>query len=385
MNKIYILVFLLLALSTFLFSQTPIFINEIHYDNDGTDIGEGIEIAGPAGTNLTGWSLVLYRDVGTVYDTENLSGTIPDLCNGGVLSFPISGIQNGPADGVALVNGVTLIQLLSYEGTLTATEGPANGVTSTDIGVSETSTTTVGHSLQLQGSGVFYEDFTWAGPIPNTFADCNTDQALPVELSHFTAEFVNIGILLKWTTESEIENLGFILERKTTEADWRKIVSYQNDDTLLGQGTVSFSTDYEFIDKFVEQGNTYKYRLADVDYNGVVTYHGTHEVFVESNPLSSTANNFSVLAYPNPFNPSTTIRYSVPSVEKIQTTTVLATIYDITGKLITTLVNKEQSAGWHEMLWDGTNQNGQEVPGGVYLSRITVGSEVKTNRLILLK
>lgn len=109
MNKKFTFFAIFTLLSTILFAQTPIFINEIHYDNDGTDTGEGIEIAGPAGTDLTGWSLVLYRDVGTVYDTETLSGTIPDLCNGGVLWFPIAGIQNGSADGMALVNSLSVV------------------------------------------------------------------------------------------------------------------------------------------------------------------------------------------------------------------------------------------------------------------------------------
>ena len=58
--------------------QTPVFINEIHDDNTGTDAGEFLEIAGPAGTNLTGWSIVLYTaPTAAVYDTRTLSGTIP--------------------------------------------------------------------------------------------------------------------------------------------------------------------------------------------------------------------------------------------------------------------------------------------------------------------
>ena len=56
-----------------------VFINEIHYDNTGTDAGEAIEMAGPAGTDLTGWSIVLYNGAGgAVYDTDVLSGTIPN-------------------------------------------------------------------------------------------------------------------------------------------------------------------------------------------------------------------------------------------------------------------------------------------------------------------
>ena len=387
MNKIFNFFIIFAIISTSLFSQTPIFINEIHYDNTGGDTGEAIEIAGPAGTNLSGWSLVLYNGGDNqTYDTENLTGTIPDLCNGGVLSFAITGIQNGSPDGIALVNSSSVVvQFLSYEGVITATNGPANGMTSTDIGVSETSTTTVGFSLQLEGEGVFYEDFTWADPSANNFGDCNGEQALPVELSSFTAKATNIGIILNWTTESEIENLGFIIERKTVGTDWQEIVSYKNDDTLMGQGTVSFPTNYEYIDGLVQQGNTYKYRLADVDYNGIVKYHATRKVFVERNPLPSITDNFTVVAYPNPFNPSTTIRYSIPPCESMQATTVIAKIYDISGKLIATLVDKKQTAGWYDIQWNGTDQNGKEVPGGFYLSRINVGSEVRTNKLILLK
>ena len=171
MNKKINFSILLTIFSTFLFSQTPIFINEIHYDNVGGDTGEAIEIAGPAGTDLTSWSLVLYNGSdGSVYDTENLTGIIPDLCNGGVLSFPITGIQNGAPDGMALISpGSVVIQFLSYEGSFTATDGPANGMTSTVIGVDEVPAPPIGQSLQLTGSGTDYTHFTWVGPLPSTF------------------------------------------------------------------------------------------------------------------------------------------------------------------------------------------------------------------------
>ena len=60
----------------------PVFINEFHYDNDSTDAGEAIEIAGPAGTDLSGWSIVLYNGSGGApYTTTSLSGTLPDQQN----------------------------------------------------------------------------------------------------------------------------------------------------------------------------------------------------------------------------------------------------------------------------------------------------------------
>jgi hypothetical protein len=61
------------------FSTTLVFINEIHYENAGTDVNEGVEIAGPAGTNLIDWNLVLYNgSEGASYTTTPLIGTIPD-------------------------------------------------------------------------------------------------------------------------------------------------------------------------------------------------------------------------------------------------------------------------------------------------------------------
>ena len=91
------------------FQPTPApFINEIHYDNTGGDTGEAIEVAGPAGTDLAGWSIALYNGSSSqlnVYDTIPLSGVIPNQDNGyGTLEFPRAGIQNGSPDGLALVD-----------------------------------------------------------------------------------------------------------------------------------------------------------------------------------------------------------------------------------------------------------------------------------------
>ncbi|HUP17056.1 MAG TPA: hypothetical protein VM848_13530 [Acidimicrobiia bacterium] len=97
-------------------ATSAVFINEIHYDNTGTDAGEAIEIVGPAGTDLSGWSIVLYNgNGGAVYDTDALSGVLDDQGGGygtDVVSYPSNGIQNGSPDGIALVNGATLVQFL---------------------------------------------------------------------------------------------------------------------------------------------------------------------------------------------------------------------------------------------------------------------------------
>ncbi len=145
-------------------ASVDVWINEFHYDNSSTDQNEGVEVAGTAGTNLSGWQILAYNgNGGTVYKTVTLSGTIPDQANGfGTLNFAISGLQNGAPDGIALVDNAGLVkQFISYEGTMTATDGAAAGMTSNDVGVSETSSTPVGYAIQLTGTGTKASDFTW--------------------------------------------------------------------------------------------------------------------------------------------------------------------------------------------------------------------------------
>ena len=162
---------------------TSVFINEVHYDNAGNDIGEFVEILAPLGEDLTGWSLVLYNGAnGLPYNTLNLvdaSRTDIGSISLYVFSLPSNGIQNGAPDGFALVdaNGA-VVQFLSYEGTMTALAGPASGLLSTDIGVSEDSATPVGFSLQLTGTGVAYDSFAWAAPATATPGALNTGQSV---------------------------------------------------------------------------------------------------------------------------------------------------------------------------------------------------------------
>jgi endonuclease I len=156
-------------------------INEIHYDNSGDDADEGVEIAGLAGIDLTGWQLVTYNgNGGGVTTTLALSGLLADDGSGfGFLFFPLASLQNGPADGLALVDpGGVVVEFLSYEGVVVAVGGVVNGMTSTDIGVSESSSTMLGDSLQLQGQGSQAADFSWAAPGPHTRGAVNTGQEL---------------------------------------------------------------------------------------------------------------------------------------------------------------------------------------------------------------
>ncbi|MHA2018173.1 MAG: T9SS type A sorting domain-containing protein [Promethearchaeota archaeon] len=181
MKKLFIVV---LFLGTLLSAQN-VWINELHYDNAGTDEGEFIEIIlEDAGSyTLSDFTLTQYNgNGGASYGTHTLdsfaTGSVID--NFTIYHKLITGIQNGAPDGIAIDYQGTLItgQFLSYEGTFEAVDGPANGVMSTDIGVEEGSSTAIGESLQLLGTGAVYSDFIWQDPAPETPGELNIGQTL---------------------------------------------------------------------------------------------------------------------------------------------------------------------------------------------------------------
>jgi len=125
-------------------------INELHYDNAGADTGEFVEIIAPNGTSLAGYELVLYNGSNGLEYASYDMGTITGVDGGDGNDYYVvnhAGIQNGAPDGLALVGPGGVCEFLSYEGTFTAMDGPANGAMSTDIGVSETGSTPAGDSL----------------------------------------------------------------------------------------------------------------------------------------------------------------------------------------------------------------------------------------------
>lgn len=200
----------LIALSCCHFSNAALVaINEIHYDNAGSDIGEAVELVGIAGTDLSNWSLVLYNGSDNLdYRTIDLTGAAANNDNG--FSFwhiPISSFQNGPNDGIALVDQTdSVIEFLSYEGVINAAGGVANGLTSIDIGVAEGSTTLVGMSLQrigeirvLNGQISFLDDAWEANSESWAAANINQQfaQAVPIPGS-IGLLFSAIGILFSY-------------------------------------------------------------------------------------------------------------------------------------------------------------------------------------------
>lgn len=84
--------------------------------------------------------------------------------------------------------------------------------------------------------------------------------------------------------------------------------------------------------------------------------------------------------YPNPFNPSTTIRYALPEAARVR-----LSVYDLSGRLVRTLVNAEENPGYKQVAWNGRNQAGDALSSGVYLYRLEAGEFVQTRKMLFLK
>lgn len=181
MKTKYLFLLILLSTSTLLNAQ---WINELHYDDSGSgDLNEGVEIAGLAGTDLSCYQLIHYNgNGGSIISTVSLSGTIPDEgCGYGAVWIDYEsegGLQNGN-DALALIDcSNNVIQFIDWEGTVTATAGVANGMSSSSIGVNETNSTTIGTSLQLTGNGSTYGDYTWQSPSTSSHGTLNSGQSI---------------------------------------------------------------------------------------------------------------------------------------------------------------------------------------------------------------
>ncbi len=194
---------------------------------------------------------------------------------------------------------------------------------------------------------------------------------LPVELTAFYYSKNKNNIDLFWTTASEINNDGFDIERKKSDAyteEWNK-AGY-----VAGNGNTAGYSEYNFTDKNLSPGK-YLYRLKQKDFNGNIEYHYlSGEVTVEI-PV----NNFLSQNYPNPFNPNTVISYEISS-QSAAAVNVRLSVFNSLGKEIAVLVNKKQLPGYYKI-----NFNGADYPSGIYFYMLKADKFTSTKKMLLIK
>jgi len=200
--------------------------------------------------------------------------------------------------------------------------------------------------------------------------------ALPITLSSFEAT-VSGGagrVSLEWTTLSEVDNYGFFIERRQENVGSFAEIS---GGFVPGNGTTAAVHSYSCVDRTVTAAGVYFYRLRQVDLDGGIHYSPSVAVNVPHSAIAGEIPaEFNLLQnYPNPFNPSTTLRYGLPERGR-----VTLTVFNTLGQEVSTLVNEEQEAGYHEVRFDGAS-----LASGVYFYRLKSGNFVETKKFALVR
>ncbi|MBE2256191.1 MAG: T9SS type A sorting domain-containing protein [Ignavibacteria bacterium] len=238
------------------------------------------------------------------------------------------------------------------------------------------------HLIGLQGSDDANQTFTYrhfntaqalsyAGPVFGSnlaLAMAPNNTSLPVNLVSFISSVSGNDVDLKWTTSNEVNNEGFEIERKGVgsigSGDWVRLGFVQ------GYGNTNETREYFYLDKGLSSGK-FAYRLKQIDYNGNYEYFDlSNEIIIGVPEKFKLSQN-----YPNPFNPVTRISFEIPSRANVK-----LNVYDVTGKLVSEILNREIDGGYYEYEF-----NGSGLSSGVYYYRLETGSFTETKKMLLVK
>ncbi|MBT8382037.1 MAG: T9SS type A sorting domain-containing protein [Ignavibacteria bacterium] len=262
---------------------------------------------------------------------------------------------------IAPVNVTEVNILLSTDGGLNFTEVLASNIPndgSEDLFLPNLPTTQARIKVEAVGN-VFFdlsnENFT-------------IEDFIPVELTAFFALVTERGVLLKWTTATEKNNSGFMIERSSNNVDFNDVVF------INGKGTTTEITDYEYVDNLTKPG-MYYYRLKQIDFDGSFNYSNVVETEINGPEVFNLLQN-----YPNPFNPSTIIKFSVPIDSRIR-----IELFNTLGEKVDELTNRNYSIGNHEINFDASI-----LSNGVYYYTISANgidgsTYYSTKKMVLIK
>jgi len=207
-----------------------------------------------------------------------------------------------------------------------------------------------------------------AEPAPSS-ADASTvvsSQAVPVELTAFTAQVDDESVQLNWKTASETDNAGFEVQRRRgTASSWQQ-VSFVD-----GHGTTTATHHYAFTDRSIPfEADSLRYRLRQIDTDGDAALSEAVEVTLGAPEELALHGN-----YPNPFADHTTIRYEVPEAGEVR-----IAIFDMIGRQIRTLVDQRQDAGRRQIRFGARG-----LSSGVYFVRLTSDGRTATQKLTVVR
>ena len=196
------------------------------------------------------------------------------------------------------------------------------------------------------------------------------DLPLPVTLFSFSYIVKNRDVKLNWVTESEENNAGFEIQRKSSEPGTVNGEQWQNVGFINGQGTKNTPTNYVFEDRNLNSGK-YMYRLKQVDVNGNFEYFDLQSAVEVGVPSKySLGQN-----YPNPFNPVTKINFDLPENGRAD-----IRLYDLLGREVAVILNEVRNAGYHTVVFDASN-----LSSGIYFYKLVSGKFTSIKKMALVK
>jgi len=207
-----------------------------------------------------------------------------------------------------------------------------------------------------------YDDDESTSLTNGNFTGLNTTP-LPVELTSFNADVQNSYVKLNWNTATKINNYGFEIQRSFENSEFEKIGFVE------GNGNSNSPLTYSYIDNSVSKTGKYVYRLKQIDFDGTFEYSEEVKVSLVPKELKLNQN------FPNPFNPSTKISFSLPESGNVK-----LAVYNILGEEMMVLVNEIKDSGFHTVDLDASN-----LASGIYLYRLEAENYVSTKKMTLVK
>ncbi|MCF7824740.1 MAG: hypothetical protein K9N35_11280 [Candidatus Marinimicrobia bacterium] len=209
------------------------------------------------------------------------------------------------------------------------------------------------------------------------------DSSLPIELAIWSGYCSEGKVHLQWTTESELENQGFIITRREKESErFIELSSFVHNAQLIGHGSTTDRHNYTFADTDVEPGQDYVYQLADVDYDNRMTTHS--ELFIHIGSLDLEIDQSPVdldPPFPNPFNSTVQLSFRLEQEAEMLT----LNLYDTRGDLVRSLAEGAYPKGTYQFHWEGSKEGGGLLASGVYILRLLIGEHQYVQRITYLR
>jgi fibronectin type 3 domain-containing protein len=200
------------------------------------------------------------------------------------------------------------------------------------------------------------------------------DNLAPQTPSVVVAASPALGIvMLSWNYEDIANDLQHFLVYRATTTGFDP----------SGVEPIAHTSELAYADSGLTGGLEYYYRISALDVNGNESEYSDEvsAIVVDIDELKQIPDEFKLhQAYPNPFNPVSTIRYNIP-----QSSDVSLIVYDMLGREVERLAEGYIEPGYHKVQWDGRNAGGREVPSGIYIARLVTPGYSKSIKMVLLK